>query len=148
MRDKQIWELTASDLHDVGVWCFPMDESVEDECTVRPCVEEVGLAMIVRAEFCDADGTRFLGYVHWSLVEHIGHRQPTLFLKDGTSISFWGGIVKPSWDEASDEAKRISFPITFMSEPLLGLTPMVGFLEGMYYLDSNDQISCLSIGER
>jgi len=126
VRDKQIWELTENDLHDVGVWCFPMDESVEDECTVRPCVEEVGLAIIVRAEFCDADGTRYLGYVHWSLVEHIGHRQPTLFLNDGTAVSFWGGIVKPSWDEASDEAKRISFPITFKSESLLGLTPMVG----------------------
>ena len=148
MRDKQVWELTANDLHDVGVRCFPMDESVEDECTVRPCVEEIGLAMIVRAEFRGADGTRYLGYVHCSLVEHIGHRQPTLFLNDGTVVSFWAGIVKPSWDEASDEAKRISFPVTFESEPLLGLTPMVGFLEGMYYLGSNDQISCLSIGER
>lgn len=57
-------------------------------------------------------------------------------------------LLNPSWDEASDEAKRSSFPITFESEPLLGLTPMVGFLEGMYYLDSNDQISCVSMGER
>ncbi|WWF44025.1 hypothetical protein VRB14_14450 [Pseudomonas trivialis] len=95
MRDKQIWELTENDLHDVGVWCFPMDESVEDECTVRPCVEEVGLAMIVRAEFCDVDGTRYLGYVHWSLVEHIGHRQPTLFLNDGTAVSFWEELLNP-----------------------------------------------------
>lgn len=61
----------------------------------RSCVEEVGLAMIVRAEFFGADGTRYLGYVHWSLIEHINHRQPTLFLNDGTVVSFWAGIVKP-----------------------------------------------------
>jgi len=51
--------------------------------------------MIVRAEFFGADGTRYLGNVHWSLVEHINHRLPTLLLNDGTVVSFWTGIVKP-----------------------------------------------------
>jgi len=45
----------------LGYGAFRWSESVEDECTVRPCVEEVGLAMIVRAEFCDADGHSLSG---------------------------------------------------------------------------------------
>lgn len=147
MQDKQIWDLTADDLREFGVWCFPMDESAEDECTVRPCLEESDLAVIVRAVFFGADDTRYLGYVHWSQVDHIGNRQPTVFLNDGTAISFWNGIIKPTWSETSVEAKRLSFPITFESEPLLGFSSISGQLEGMYYLEPNDQIACLSIGE-
>ena len=147
MQDKQIWDLTADDLREFGVWYFPMDESAEDECTIRPCLEESDLAVIVRAVFFCADETRYLGYVHWSQVDNIGYRQPTVFLNDGTVISFWNGIVKPTWSETSAEAKRMSFSITFESEPLLGFSSISGQLEGMYYLEPYVQIACLSTGE-
>jgi len=35
-----VYELTLDDFRHFGAWFFPMDESVEDELTVRPLVDK------------------------------------------------------------------------------------------------------------
>lgn len=54
MTDKQIYELAIDDLASFGVWYFPMDESAEDELTVRPLIDKetcTDAQIIVRASF-------------------------------------------------------------------------------------------------
>lgn len=54
MSDKQVYELTIDDLDRYSVWFFPMDDTVEDELTVRPLAEQETCSdfqIIVRADF-------------------------------------------------------------------------------------------------
>ena len=141
MRDKQIYDLTADDFREHGVWYFPMDD--DDWEIVRPCLEECDATVLVRTAFLCANGTRFSGYVYWSLSDHMGSIQPNLFLNDGSSMSFWSGIVEASWDWVEGEARNLVYPITFESEPLLGISPMRGQIDGLYYFDEDRQVQCL-----
>lgn len=145
MADKQVYELSVDDLASYGVWYFPMDESVEDELTVRPLAEKVVCAdaqIIVRTKFVGVDGSSYLGYLYWDGSGAVEYLKPVVFLEDGSSVPFWNGMVKPSWDDYSERAQgvRAIFPISYVSEPLLDLSEISGRLEGLYYLDE-DQIS-------
>jgi len=70
MCDKQVYDLTARDIEEHGVWYFPMDETVENELTVRPVLTrepiDIGFQIIVRTWFETRDGARNVGYIYWS----------------------------------------------------------------------------------
>jgi len=100
MTDKQVYELTIDDLACFGVWYFPMDGFVEDELTVRPLPEKEVCAdtqLIVRASFLGVDGSRYLGYLYWDGSGYVEYLKPVVLFEDGSSVSFWNGMVKPSW---------------------------------------------------
>jgi hypothetical protein len=142
MSDKQVYELSIDDLAHSGVWFFPMDDSVEDELTVRPLQEVESCAdaqLIVRAHFEGRNGARYLGYLYWDGNGGVEYLKPVVLLDDGSAISFWSGIAKPSWAEYSEKAQalRKALPITYISEPLLGLPELSGVLEGLGYLDGD-----------
>ena len=65
---KQVYELTAADLERYPVWVFPMDDSVEDEASVRPVkrgeIVPDGLQRIGRAVFTDGRGRSWPGYMY------------------------------------------------------------------------------------
>ncbi|MFV9654495.1 hypothetical protein ACNFCK_06200 [Pseudomonas sp. NY15366] len=142
MEDKQVYELTVDDLAGSGVWFFPMDDSVEDELTVRPlqAVESCADAqLIVRTNFEGRNGARYLGYLYWDRSGGVEYLKPVVFLDDGSAVSFWSGIAKPSWEEYSDRAQvlRKALPMTYVSDSLLGLPELSGVLEGLGYLDGD-----------
>lgn len=142
MTDKQIYELTVDDLAFFGVWYFPMDESVEDELTVRPLLEEetcAGAQIVVRTSFIGVDGSSYLGYLYWDNSGIVEYLKPVILLEDGTYVTFWNGMVKPSWADYSAKAQvlRGAVPFSYISEPLLGLPKISGKLEGLYYLDGD-----------
>ena len=59
VSDKQVYELTIDDLDSCSVWFFPMDETVEDESTVRPLAEQEACSdfqIIVRTDFHGESG--------------------------------------------------------------------------------------------
>lgn len=148
MADKQVYELTADDLACFGVWFFPMDDSVEDELTVRPLLEKETCAdaqVIVRASFLGVDGSKYSGYLYWDGSGVVECLKPVILLEDGSSVSFWNGLVRPSWGDYSARAQelRMVLPISYTSESLLELPPISGVLEGLYYLD-DDQVSWIS----
>lgn len=143
MQGKLIYELTEEDFREHGVWYFPMDD--DDWEIVRPCLEERDTTVLVRTVFRGADGASYAGYVYWSLTDYIGHIQPNLFLPDGSSMTFWGGVMKAVWEDLiQGEAARLVFPITFESEPLLGMAQMTGQIDGLYYLDDDKRTQCLT----
>jgi hypothetical protein len=97
MADKQVYELAIDDLAYFGVWYFPMDESVEDELTVRPLLEKEACAdaqIIVRTSFVGADGSSYLGYLYWDGSGKVEYLKPVILLEDGSSVTFWNGMVK------------------------------------------------------
>jgi hypothetical protein len=141
MPDKLIYELAEEDFREHGVWYFPMDD--DDWDIVRPCLAECDTTSLVRTTFRGADGTRYSGYVYWCPNNDIGYIQPNLFLPDGSSMTFWSGIIKASWEGVAGEAARLAYPITFESEPLLGNSPMTGQIDGLYYFDDDKQVQCL-----
>lgn len=140
MVDKQIYDLTVDDVTECGVWYFPMDDSVEDELTVRPLRDEEFCSdaqIIVRANFSGRDGAKYLGYVYWDGCTEVEYLKPVILLGDGTAISFWSGLIKPSWDDCSVLAQRLreGVPIKYVSEAVLGLPSISGELDGLGYLD-------------
>lgn len=140
MNDKQIYELAIEDLLSFGVWCFPMDESAEDELTVRPLLDKetcTDAQIIVRASFVGEDGSSYLGYLYWDGEVGVEYLKPVILLKDGSSVTFWNGEIEPSWVDysASAQALRGSLPFSYVSESLLELPSISGRLEGLYYLD-------------
>lgn len=123
--DKQVYDLSYNDLANVGVWYFPMDESVEDEATVRPVYSAeqlLGFRIIIRSVFKDSNGGKYLGYMYWGSggVEDL---QPTIFLKKGGAVNFWSGMREPSWRKYPPVANMLknALPISCMSEFLYGL---------------------------
>lgn len=140
MVDKQIYDLNVDDILRCSAWYFPMDDSVDDELTVRPLGSEEFCAdaqVIVRASFSGRDGSKYLGYVYWDGSAEVEYLKPVILLEDGTAISFWSGLIKPSWDDCSVLAQNVrsNFPISFASEEVLGFSSIVGELEGLGYLD-------------
>ena len=140
MIDKQLYYLRSGDILRCSVWYFPMDDSVDDELTVRPLGSEEFCAdaqVIVRASFSGRDGSKYLGYVYWDGCAEVEYLKPVILLEDGTAISFWSGLIKPSWEDCSVLAQNVrsNFPISFASEEVLGFSSIVGKLDGLGYLD-------------
>lgn len=148
MPDKQIYELTTDDLACFGAWFFPMDDSAEDELTVRPLLEKEVCSdaqIIIRTGFLGADGSEYSGYLYWDDSGAVEYLKPVLLFEDGSSVTFWNGLVKPCWGDYSLKVQnlRMVLPISYVSEPLLELSSIPGRLEGLYYLDE-DEVSWVS----
>ncbi|QXI54284.1 hypothetical protein [Pseudomonas alvandae] len=148
MTDKQIYELTIDDLACSGVWYFPMDESAEDELTVRPLLDKETCSdaqIIVRASFVGLDGSSYLGYLYWDGSGEVEYLKPVILLEDGSFVTFWNGMVEPSWADysANAQALRSRLPFLYVSDSVLDLPKISGKLEGLYYLDG-DCISWIS----
>lgn len=142
MHDKQVYDLAPSDLARFSAWYFPMDDSVEDELTVRPCVEGASfddLQVVLRACFKGGDGSTYTGYLYWDVSGAVEYLKPVVFLEEGVAISFWSGIVKPSWDEYPEHARRLRYalPVSYKSVNAFGFGSLVGKLEGLGYLDGD-----------
>lgn len=139
MCDRQVYDLTAQDIEEYGVWYFPMDETVENELTVRPVrsreIIDIGFQIIVRAWFETRDGARYIGYIYWNNSSAIGHLQPVMFVRTDECISFWSGMFEPNWANYSSELKviRSNLPVLFLSEVIFELASISGVLEGLYY---------------
>lgn len=138
MCDKQIYDLTVRDIEEHGVWYFPMDETVENELTVRPVrsreLIDIGYQIIVRTWFETRDGARYVGYIYWNNSSAIGHLQPVMFVRADECISFWSGMVDPNWANYSSRLQiiRSVLPISFSSEVIFYLETISGTLEGLY----------------
>lgn len=148
MTDKQIYELNIDDLTRFGAWYFPMDESAEDELTVRPLLDKetcTDVQVIVRASFIGSDGSSYSGYLYWDDCGKIEYLKPVILLEDGSFVTFWNGMVEPSWADYSARAQelRSGLPFSYVSECLHELPKISGTLEGLYYLDE-DNISWVS----
>ena len=144
---KQIHDLTASDLDEYPTWLFPMDESVEDETSVRPIVRgEIvpdGLQRIVRAVFRDQTGRTFRGYVYFATGSNVEDTRPVAWLA-GVCITFWNGMVRPE-DDYVLRAKMLGlkWPVTFATNAP-GAPCQQGSLSGIYYWDGSS-VQCISL---
>jgi len=139
--EKQIYELSNSDLLTFGAWYFPMDSSVEDELTVRPVydLEQArDFQVIVRSKFQGSNGIEYLGYVYWG-GEGVENLQPTILLEDGGAVNFWNGMRKPSWNDYPLVANVIkdAIPIICESEFLYGLPSISVVLKGLAYIEGD-----------
>ncbi|MBI6680993.1 hypothetical protein YA0697_04635 [Pseudomonas viridiflava] len=143
MREKQVYDLTLGDLAYSAAWVFPMDESVEDELTVRPLSETESCTdsqIIVSAHFTGMDESHYMGYLYWDGNESVEYLKPVILLDDSTAVSFWNGIMKPSWNDYPDQAKalRDALPLTYTSEAISKLPAIAGTLSGLAYLDDGN----------
>jgi hypothetical protein len=144
--EKQLYDLVPEDLVKFPVWIFPMDDTVEDEETVRSVTDESqleDLQVIVKTDFEDQAGNKYLGYVYWGEPKIVEYLKPVMFFDEAgeSGMAFWNGMIEPE-DVDFDQAKGIlnskSFPIRFESAGFFGLYPIKGELKGIYYLDDND----------
>lgn len=145
--DKQISELVLSDLDAIPVWYFPMDDTVEDETTIRPFAQEntinVDVQVIVKTIFTDKDNKNYKGYIYWGEPARVEYLNPVIYLTNFEPIAFWYGVAKPTLNEINKKLFS-KFPINFVSEGHFGLKPIEGILHGLYYLDEEHNVACLN----
>ncbi len=146
--DKQVFDLTPSDLEGHAVWYFPMDESVEDELTVRPLAPAAsvpaGLQAIVRTDFTDSKARTYPGYVYWGEELDVEYMKPTMWI-DNLCVTFWNGIQKPSSTYVEAVRERLgdaAGPVRYQSQAVGGLGATHGELAGLYHL-AESGISCI-----
>ena len=146
MTDKQVCELTIDDLGSYSVWFFPMDDTVEDELTIRPLAEQETCSdfqIIVRADFFGENGSVYCGYLYRDSNLAVEYLRPVVLSGTGEAVSFWSGIVTPAWESSEFAGSiRSELPISYASESVFGLPSNCGKLEGLYYL-SDDQVCCV-----
>lgn len=143
---KQVYDLTLSDLEKYPVWYFPMDETVEDELSIKPF--ETGNPffpdhqILVRTDFFDKDGRQYDGYIYWNYDKSVETLQPAIFVNKEEYLTFWNGIRRPSWEKEglSQQVLRDKFPLDFVSQEHAGLPSIKGRLLGLYFLDKENQI--------
>lgn len=146
--DKQIYDLNKSDFDRYPVWYFPMDESVEDELSVRPLnamnASLVHSQKIIKTDFVDSEDTHYSGYLYWCLGGSVDRLQPVLFFNENSYVNFWNGMIKPSLKNKNNEFDLSNkLPISFISEEHFGLKPILGKLIGLYYFDMQGKIQCV-----
>lgn len=142
MFEKQVYDLNENDLIDHPVWYFPMDDTAQDELSIRPVEENFDFStsdyqFIVRTEFSSVDDEKFIGYLYWSFPAEIEYIKPVVFVGFDKCVTFWNGISKPSWDDyggASGDLRK-KFPFSFNSYSHETLYSLSGFLEGLYFLE-------------
>ncbi|ABD79870.1 hypothetical protein [Saccharophagus degradans] len=145
MVEKQIYDLESEDLRKHPVWYFPMDDSVEDELSVKPCgTDEISAdyQVIIKTVFIDGEGKEYLGYIYWSDPDTLEDLKPVLFVNEEDCITFWNGMIKPSWDDydAALQVMKDRFPITFRSDAIENLPSISGVLDGLYFISDDDSI--------
>ncbi len=149
MMDKQIYDLTEDDINQHPAWYFPMDETVEDELTVRPVddLHELGdVQIIVKTKFSDSQGNKYVGYIYWNTPSTVEDLKPILFTGNNECITFWNGIVKSTWSNYSPAQQSIKgcLPVQYKSYGLEHLHSLTGVLKGLYYYDDKDAINYTS----
>jgi hypothetical protein len=153
---KQFGSLTQADFERFPVWVsvhsLDYDESWYDESdeeTFRPWSGElpvepsVGM-FLVRSRLSLADGTEFVGFITPAIgsgevtESELGSVQPYLFSKNGTLVTFWGGMLgftddvkKTIYDLLERIASQI-FPIQFRTESGLANGKQIGEIRGFY----------------
>jgi hypothetical protein len=142
---KQVYELTAADLEREAVWVFPMDESVEDEASVRPLrpgeVVPDGIQRIVRAVFEDATSKVFPGYIYPGSGGSVEDTRPVAWCGN-LCITFWNGMIEPSRTYLDQiKSANIQWPLTYETDAAEAAN-QAGSLNGVYYLDG-DSIRCV-----
>jgi len=117
-----------------------MDETVEDEATVRSVEpgQEIpeGLPMIIKCRFEDARGRSYSGYVYLDEGVDVETERPVLWAGD-LCLTFWNGMVEPSEEYVANVAAAIpacAWPIRYTSEEGGETPPMSGVLEGLYFV--------------
>ena len=145
MNGKSLFDLTIEDLNQNPIWYFPMEESVIDgETFIAPVESEKILDMdyeiIVKTIFICNSKKEYTGYIYWGNPRLIQFLKPTIIIND-LNIDFWNGIRRP------DNTKQViellgekAFPICYISENVMGLESIKGILDGLYYLDSLNNI--------
>jgi hypothetical protein len=153
---KQFGTLTQADFGRFPVWAsvhsLDYDESWYDETdeeTFRPWSGELPIdpslgMFLVRSEMSFADGTKFIGFITPAIgpgevaESELGTVQPYLFSKNGTFVTFWGGmfgftdeVKKTTYDLLERTAGQI-FPIRFRAESGLTTGKQVGEIRGFY----------------
>jgi hypothetical protein len=124
-----------------------MDESVEDEASVRPVrggeVVPDGLQRIARAVFRDRAGRALPGYIYPDCGSGVEDTRPVAWC-DELCITFWNGMTEPSPDYlARIKDARLQWPLTYETDAH-GLQPQMGTLDGVYYLDGN-VVRCVAL---
>ena len=151
---KQFGTLTQADLERYPVWVnvhtLDYDESWYDETdeeTFRPWSGELpvdpSLGMfLVRSQSIFNDGTKFVGFITPAIGagevtdSELGIVQPYLFSKNGTLVTFWGGmfgitdkVKKTTYDLLERKSGQI-FPIRFSAEDGLTEGKQAGEIRG------------------
>jgi hypothetical protein len=144
--NKQVYDLTAADIQNEAVWVFPMDESVEDEASVRPMrrgeIVPDGLQRIVRAIFRDRAGRVLPGYIHPDCGVGVEDARPVAWCNE-LCITFWNGMVEPSAGYLERiRAAGLQWPLTYETDAV-EVQPQQGTLDGVYYLDG-DTVRCVA----
>lgn len=145
---KQVYDLTAADLDSDPIWVFPMDESAEDEASVRPIrhgeVVPDGLQRIVRAVFRDGAGRVLPGYIYPGCGSGVEDARPVAWCND-VCITFWNGMMEPSPNYLGQIREAgLHWPIAFETD-VDGLQRQSGTLAGVYYLDGK-AVRCVEVG--
>lgn len=133
--NKQIWNLTQSDLEKYPVWYFPMiEDRFSDEATVSPASDSEAIdpntQVVVCADFEDADGCTYIGYIYWQPGDQLEHAQPAMFV-GGQAVNFWFGITQPE----KSELVKLAFPIVAVSRKVYDLEPKTIKIPGYGYLN-------------
>jgi len=142
---KQIYDLSPRDLEQHPVWIFPMDESVEDEASVRPVnageIVPSGLQRIVRCRFSDSAGRPLIGYVYPGAGDDVEAARPVAWCGD-LCITFWNGMIEPDAEDVQlVKDLGLQWPINFLTE-IAGEASQSGVLRGLYYL-AGDEVCCI-----
>ena len=90
MTDKQVCELTIDDLGSYSVWFFPMDDTVEDELTIRPSPNRKR-AQTFRLSFeliFGENGSVYCGYLYWDSNLAVEYLRPVVLSGTGEAVSF------------------------------------------------------------
>lgn len=146
---KQVYDLTAADLKGEPIWVFPMDDSVEDEASVRPVrrgeVVPDGVLKIVRTVFKDGRGRVLPGYIYPGYGSGVEDARPVAWC-NALCISFWNGIVEPSPSYiAQVRAAGLQWPIAYETDADV-FPPQIGMLAGVYYYMDGKDVRLVEVG--
>jgi hypothetical protein len=146
---KQVNDLAAQDLERHPIWVFPMDQSVEDEASVRPVEHDEivpdGMVTIVRCIFRDQSGRQMFGYVYPRHRDDVDERLPVAWC-GSLCITFWNGMREPSPSYvATVVSANLQWPLSYQTDTERA-PACAGKLDGLYYLQE-DRVRCIPVAQ-
>jgi hypothetical protein len=147
---KSIFELTPEDMRGDELWVMPMDETVDDDMSVRAAGNQVvpdGLMALFRCSFVDARGRDFVGYAFRDQQVNVEVIRPVVWV-GGVAFNFWNGIVTPSAEYMAEVAEAFPpdcWPIRLTSNSR-HVDVMTYALRGIYYIEGDYDIMCVCPG--
>lgn len=138
---KQVYDLCQKDLENAPKWYFPMDDSVEDELSVRPVEadrsDQEDLRTISRATFVDSNGVEFIGYFYEVAENEVEYTQPVAWI-GSVCVNFWNGMNIPSKEYTKSlRSLQIKWPVRFQKDG------QWLSLDGIYYLDDANNVAVI-----